>query len=154
MANFDAVTTSGAVLGRVLVNLRTERGMKQADLAAAVGLGPSTWSRIEKGESGLSIEQLKLAAKVLSITPSQFLEMVDAVEQELIKQGIRIEPTKTSAKTLGDELMDAAAARMGVVGATAPAAMLPVVGYGLGFIIGNVMARLFKDKDKNEDQLG
>lgn len=89
----DIVTTFPAVLGAVLVKLRTEKGMKQGDLAAAIGLGASTWSRIERGSSGLSIDQLRHVAKVFDITPGLILEMVEASEEEIKGRGIRIEPS-------------------------------------------------------------
>lgn len=96
MADIDAVTTFPAVLGAVLVKLRTEKGMKQGDLAAAIGLGASTWSRIEKGDSGLSIDQLRLVAKALDVTPGLILEMVETAEKEVADHGIRIEPSWSS----------------------------------------------------------
>lgn len=152
MANFDAVTTSGAVLGAVLVKLRTEQGMKQADLAAAVGIGSSTWSRIEKGESGLSIDQLRLAAKALSITPGELLELVEAAEQEVVKHGVRIETSTMSLKRFAKELMHddimtvgGGAALGGVVGFA-----IPIVGTALGAIVGGAVAGYFQGKKKEE----
>ncbi len=98
------VTTSGAVLGAVLVKLRTDKGMTQGDLAAAVGVGPPTWSRIERGESGLSIEQLKDVAKALNETPWHLLQIADNGEKELAKRGIYIDESSTSPRALADSL--------------------------------------------------
>jgi transcriptional regulator with XRE-family HTH domain len=152
MANFDAVTTSGAVLGAVLAKLRAEKGMKQSDLAAAVGIGSSTWSRIEKGESGLSIDHLRLAAKALSITPGQLLDLVEAAEQEVVKHGVRIETSTMSLKKFANELMKddiisvgSGAALGGVVGFA-----VPIVGTALGAMIGGAMAGLVQGKKKLE----
>ena len=93
-------TTSGAVLGAVIINLRIDKGINQRDLAAIVGIVPSTWSRIERGESGLSIEHLKTVAKALDETPWHILQIADAGENELKKHGIYIDESSISPKAL------------------------------------------------------
>lgn len=129
MASIDVVTTSGAVLGAVLVKLRTAKGMKQADLAAAIGLAASTWSRIEKGESGLSIDQLRLVSKALGVKPGLILEMVEASEEEVEKHGVRVDQ-ETSMATIS------AAVATGAVAGT----VIPVFGAALGGLIGAAIA--------------
>lgn len=98
------VTTSGAVLGAVIIKLRIDKGINQRDLAAIVGIVPSTWSRIERGESGLSIEQLKTVAKALDETPWHILQMADVEENELKKRGVYIDESSSSPKALSDSL--------------------------------------------------
>ena len=122
------VTTSGAVVGAVLVTLRTAREMKQAELAAAIGLGASTWSRIEKGESGLSLDQLRQVAKVLGVTPGGILDMVEAAEAGVVRQGLLIDPDPAAA--------------IGTV--------IPVVGAVLVSIIRGSIAALMNDKFPQE----
>jgi len=92
MTEMKTVTTYGAILGAVLGQIRSATGLKQSDLAEAVGVGPSTWSRIEKGESSLSTDQLKLAADALKMPPSRILEMVDVAEKVTADKGITREP--------------------------------------------------------------
>ena len=58
-------TTYQAVIGRVIVNFRKQLAVDQALLAGAAGVTQSTWSRIERGESSLSIEQLAKADEVI-----------------------------------------------------------------------------------------
>lgn len=145
MANFDAVTTSGAVLGAILVKLRTEKGMKQSDLAAAVGIGASTWSRIEKGESGLSIEQLRVAAKALSVTPGRIFEMLGAAEDEVANHGVRIETANWSSKAALSTVRSGAA---GIAAGVALGSVIPIVGTALGAMIGGALAAYLKDDDK------
>jgi transcriptional regulator with XRE-family HTH domain len=77
--NGGEVTSYAAVVGRVLDSLRTERDMKQGALAESVGVGQSTWSRIEKGEVAISIDQLARAAAALGINPSDILLWADQV---------------------------------------------------------------------------
>ena len=147
MANFEAVTTSSAVLGAILVKLRTDKGMKQGELANEVEIGASTWSRIEKGESGISIEQLRSAAKALGVTPSRIFEMLEVAEQAVEKQGVRIEPTSSSMK--------AGSATMRVVSSAAAGAaigtVIPIIGTALGAMIGGAMFHFFKDDDEKQD---
>lgn len=148
MANFDAVTTSGAILGSVLVTLRTQKGVKQADLAAAVGIGPSTWSRIEKGESSLSIDQLRKAAKALSITPGEILELIEKAEEQVTDHGIRIE---TSTASLTPSTSGVAAGSVGAAAGAALGSVVPIVGTALGAVIGGALAHWFHDKKKSDE---
>jgi len=135
MSELNAATTSAAVLGAVLAKLRTLKGMKQADLAEAVKVGASTWSRVEKGESGLSIDQLRLVAKALGQTPGRILEIAEAAEQEAIKKGINLEPLGTSTK---------------VFTAASLTSLIPVFGNVLGGLIGGVIASYVKEKKEEK----
>lgn len=119
MAEINAVTTTGAVLGAVIASLRNTAGLKQSDLGEIAGVGPSTWSRIEKGESGLSIDQLRLIARALGYTPGEILNMAEAAEVEAQAKGIEVQPLGTSISSI-------------VLGA----AVIPVLGSALVAFIG------------------
>ena len=138
------VTTSGAVLGAVLVELRTIAGMKQLELAGKVGVGPTTWSRIEKGESGLSIEQLKAAADALGCTPWAILEAADAAEKNISDHGIKVESTQLSPKKLAKQETEknnvvGAASVLGIAGGAAM--VIPIIGAFLGGMVGSVLTQ-------------
>ena len=83
-----AITTYPAVVGAYLAAKRNELKLSQGALAEKVGLTASTWSRIESGESALTIEQLAQAAQALSMTPGALLCTIDAITAELNKRGI------------------------------------------------------------------
>jgi len=51
--------------GRILREIRTERGYTQRDLAAAAGVGRSTIRRIEAGESPGTVEAIERCLYVL-----------------------------------------------------------------------------------------
>ncbi len=85
---FQGNTTYPALVGNVLAQLRKEKGIGQAEFGALVGIGQSTWSRIEKGESALTIEQLAKAAFHLDLAPHEFLAVVDGARDNLEGQGI------------------------------------------------------------------
>ena len=85
---FSGNTTYPALVGNVLAQLRKEKGIGQAEFGALVGIGQSTWSRIEKGESALTIEQLAKAARHLELAPHELLAVVDGARENLQDQGI------------------------------------------------------------------
>jgi len=131
----EAVTTSNAVLGAVLAKLRSLQGLKQIDLAEAVGVGTSTWSRVEKGEGDLSIDQLRLAAKALGSTASQIIEIAEAAEMEAIKSGISMKPLGTSAKTLLNVSFSS---------------FIPILGNVLGGVIGGAVTKYMNEMDSKK----
>lgn len=136
MADVEIVTTSGAILGQILVKLRNEAGLKQNELAEAVGLSPSTWSRIEKGDSGLSIDQLRAAARALGVSSGQILEMLETAEKEVSGRGVDVKPT-WEAGSVKNILIGA------VVGP-----VLPLVGAALG----SLLATLLTDDTRKDEK--
>ncbi len=87
------VTTYPAIVGACLAAKRKEQGLSQSELALSVGLTVSTWSRIENGESALTIEQLALAAQRLNLPPSELLINADKKVAELEYRGIETKST-------------------------------------------------------------
>jgi transcriptional regulator with XRE-family HTH domain len=80
------LTSYSAIVGQVLFNLRQELDIKQGDMANAVNIGQSTWSRIEKGEVALSIDQLARAADRLGCLPSDVLTWADQATVQIQKE--------------------------------------------------------------------
>jgi transcriptional regulator with XRE-family HTH domain len=93
-------TTYPAVVGRILVKLRQGRGLEQKDLAQRIGLAQSTWSRIERGESAFTMEQLAKAANVMETTPSSILAQADEAAEALREKGMIVsnERSRSAAK--------------------------------------------------------
>ena len=94
-------TTYPAIVGRILVSARKDAGLEQAQLARQVGMSQSTWSRIERGESALTVEQLAKAATALGTTVGRILTDADRATKGLEKQGVEVFLTrpKDTAKT-------------------------------------------------------
>ncbi len=84
------------MVGRVLGYLRELNRLDQAVLASAFGISQSTWSRIENGQSALTVDQLARAATALSMQTSQILAMVDQSALKLERKGVRVEYKKPS----------------------------------------------------------
>lgn len=77
-----------AIVGAILLAKRKELGLSQAEMAHALGLNASTWSRVENGDSALTIEQLVSAASALNVRPSSILEAAELKLEELKARGV------------------------------------------------------------------
>ncbi|PVE42863.1 helix-turn-helix domain-containing protein [Limnohabitans planktonicus] len=132
------VTTHQAVLGAVIARLRGESGLKQTDLAEALGITPSAYSRMEKGESAMSTEQLRLLAERLKVTASHILELTDEASAALS------ENSGVSVKSLSREAWGA--------GAMVAAGFMPIAGAALGALVGNLLQKHFAKGKKNDEQ--
>lgn len=83
-------TSYATIIGRLIYSAREAQGVDQATLAHKVGVGQSTWSRIERGESGFSVEQLRLAAEALKISPGHILSEADRAAERLTAEGVKV----------------------------------------------------------------
>ena len=83
-------TTYAVIVGQVLAVRRQHADIDQAAMAAGVGLSQSTWSRIERGASALSIEQLAAAARVLGTTPGALLGHADKTADTCRRCGVLV----------------------------------------------------------------
>ena len=129
--NLSPETTYQAIVGSVLVGIRKELGVEQSALAKAVGVNQSTWSRIERGESALSIEQLFLAANHLQIKPSIVIRNSEKAVQSLRSQKVVVSVSKNMDKRVGQGVA--------LIGASA-----------LGALVGAAIIRGKSDKPENE----
>ena len=85
-----ATTTYPAIVGKVIGELRRQRGLTQADLAAAVGLRQPAWSKVERGETAATVEQLAIVAERLEVAPAGILVQADAVALSARERGITV----------------------------------------------------------------
>lgn len=129
-----AVTSLGAMVGAVLTACRKEAKLSQKEIADALNLNVSTWSRIENGESGLTIEQLFAAANRLGVTPSGLIELVESrVAEAQARPGVTVAATRAEA----DGLLEKGA--------------LPIAAMALFGPVGGIAAMLLKSaKDKKK----
>ncbi len=91
-------TTYPSIVGKVLTDLRSQRGMQQKDMASAVGITQATWSRIESGQTSVTLEHLRSAAQTLGMLPSQLLDIADQSEREAQFRGVTVVETKSVAQ--------------------------------------------------------
>ena len=100
-------TTYQTVLGAVITSFRSSASnepIKQADIAAAIGVTVSTWSRIERGESSISLDQLILATKFLNIKLSVLFEEVENITTQLLENGVKVTVDKNTKNSWGMQL--------------------------------------------------
>lgn len=118
MGTLKPATTYPMVVGKVLGYLRDQKGLGQKDLADAMGVTQPTLSRIENGQSALTVDQLALAASILKVSSDQILTMVDRSVESLKKQGVKVEHKKPSEEISPGLVL---------IGAAALAALLIVI---------------------------
>ena len=118
-------TTIQSVIGRVIVKIRKDLSIEQAYLASSVGVTQSTWSRIERGDSALTVEQLMNAAKALNVNASTILSEAEFAIRELKSQGVEISSGRGS-ETKSNNSAGSGAAMIGAaaLGALVTAAIM------------------------------
>ena len=83
-------TTYNAVLGRLLVRYRNELNLDQKQMANILGMSQSGWSRIETGESSVTVTQLGLIAQLLKRPPQDILAEVEKARMGLEDIGVEV----------------------------------------------------------------
>lgn len=99
------VTSYPQVLGQIVKTKRASKNWNQLQLAQRVGMdSASGWSRIESGDTTMTISQLCRVARELETSPGKLLSEVDsaieAMTQELPGLQIRDEKPKKTPSTL------------------------------------------------------
>lgn len=101
-------TTYSAVLGVVLANYRKELGVEQADMAFRMGLSQASYSRLEGGKSGFSVDQMFQAANALGIPSDQLTARLNRTIFNLQKGQVNVIPqlrgNTTQARETGAEM--------------------------------------------------
>jgi transcriptional regulator with XRE-family HTH domain len=88
------VTTYPAIVGGVLTQMRNQTSLRQEDVAKAIGVTQTTWSRVETGQSSLTVEHLRMASYALGRTPDDVLNLAEQATANLQAQGIEIRSTR------------------------------------------------------------
>lgn len=99
--SLQATTTYAAVMGRVLAMKREEAGLEQADVAKEMGISQSAWSRIERGETVLNVEQLHRAAKIVRASAEQIVEQTETASEDLKDQSVNVTTVKEQKSSGG-----------------------------------------------------
>lgn len=84
--------------------------MKQGDLATALGLSQSAYSRLEAGESVINLTQLRNVCAQLGVPASQVLSWADQYEMQLRQQNVDViaeKPNNPAAIAIGLGLLAA-----------------------------------------------
>lgn len=103
-----------ALLGQVIKQRRTSQGVDQVDMASALGVSQSAYSRIESGDTTMNVWQLRTCAELLDVSPSRLLEQVQRHEHQLSSQGVKVvaeKRTNPAAALIGIAILAALLAR-------------------------------------------
>ncbi len=82
------------LLGQILQHHRQRVGLQQADVAAALGILQPAFSRIEKGDTSITVAQLRVVARRLGMKPGQILFDTEQYAQNLQRQGVTVTDEK------------------------------------------------------------
>jgi transcriptional regulator with XRE-family HTH domain len=94
-------TTYPEIVGQVLQKYRKNKNLDQAALAAKVGITNSALSRIERGGSSVSLDQLAKLSRALGEMPSVIISDADKVSEALKHAGVEVSEEKPGrGKTL------------------------------------------------------
>lgn len=84
----------GALVGQVIFRHRKRSRLDQDDLAKALGISQSAYSRLEKGESGMTLAQFRAISLRLGLDPNALLREADIYEARLRSSGVTITEEK------------------------------------------------------------
>lgn len=86
----NSLCTFATIVGAVLVELRARTDLRQRDFAVAAGVAQTSWSRFERGERDLLVEQLVALARALHMPSSFVLHVAEDVARRLGAKGVTI----------------------------------------------------------------
>lgn len=141
------IATYDSIVSIAVANIREQKGITQADLAEAVGVSPSTWSRIESGQTGLSLDQLKKASDRLGFKPHEVLQISDMLIEKVPDVEVASKKDiETAVKAAG-----IAGKAMGIAGVAAASFAVPLSGPILGAALGVGLTALIAEftRDKS-----
>jgi transcriptional regulator with XRE-family HTH domain len=87
-----------ALVGRILQHHRERLGLQQIEVANALGIMQPAYSRIEKGDTSITIAQLRVVARELNMVPARILNEADQWTKRLRAQGVVVTDEKEVPK--------------------------------------------------------
>lgn len=83
-----------ALIGGVVQNQRKLLSLQQGDVAQQLGLSQSAYSRIESGDTIMSVTQLRQIAALFRTNAQRILDQADIIAMQLHSQGVPISHEK------------------------------------------------------------
>ena len=94
-SNYNFSTTVSHVTGALLHCLREFEGITQTSLAERIGMSTSGLSKLEKGETNISIEQIFILGGQFKLKSSEFMVLLEDSIELINKKGILVANTKS-----------------------------------------------------------
>lgn len=89
-----AVMPYNMLIGKILQRHRELLGKSQSEIAEAATLTQSAYSRIESGQTALTISNLRVIAGALGSTSDAVIKEADMLAKQLESQGVSVPPEK------------------------------------------------------------
>lgn len=137
MSEYRNVTTDQAVFGAVIAQVRESQHMQKQTLAEEMGVTPSAWSRVEKGESSLNVIDFRRLTEILNYSSDKILDLSREAEVKLRAKGIDVQSTNFVKQAAKSETTNSLSGST-IKGLTS-SGMLPVFGTVLFGIVGGVV---------------
>jgi hypothetical protein len=97
----------GQIVGQVMRGCREMQGINLLAMAESVALAtPSGWSRVETGDTAMTLIQLRKAARKLGMEPAAVVRQADVIASQLEASGVVVHDEKP--KNLGKWLLGGA----------------------------------------------
>lgn len=93
-----AVVPYNTLVGKAIEELRAKLGVTQAAMAAALEVGQSAYSKLESGQTAMTLAQLRLIAVHLHCEPHEILKKADALASQLENSGVEVPARKDDNK--------------------------------------------------------
>lgn len=120
---YQQETFYGQLVGQVIRGCREMQGIKLLAMAQSLDLSSASgWSRVETGDTTMTLAQLRKAAKKLGMSPGAIVQRADAIAAQLELSGVVVRDDKP--KDIGKRLLGGAGilAVVAAAGAAATAA--------------------------------
>lgn len=88
--NSDSQATFSMILAQLLNEEMRVKGWKQKDFLDRTGISTATWSRITRGQSGFSVEDLRAACRVLDVDNADLVRKADKVVAGLPSMDVEV----------------------------------------------------------------
>lgn len=85
-----AVMPYNMLIGKILQRHREQIGKNQSEIAEVAGLTQSAYSRIESGQSSLTLAHLHAITDALGIKPDEVLKETDQIAGKLLSQNVSV----------------------------------------------------------------
>lgn len=114
----QAETFYGQIVGQVIRGRRELQGCNVATMAESVQMASASgWSRVETGDTTITVSQLRKAARKLEMEPWELLHQADVISTQIESSGVTVHDEKP--KNVGKWLLGGAAILALVAGAAA-----------------------------------
>ena len=92
------VVPYNTLVGKAIGDRRAKAGITQGEMAAALEIGQSAYSKLESGQASMTLVQLRLIALQLKCEPHEILKTADSLASQLKDSGVEVPARKDDNK--------------------------------------------------------